>query len=126
MLVGAFGDADGYFMQHSFTQPSIVFVVPLSCHVCVIWVLQVVLCGQSYDATAALFTTSMQHPAVKGCVALYPFWYVALYPVLAYCDLTATTVSTPELLSVVPMLYIAVAAVHHHQHCLSPLYLNML
>ena len=36
--------------------------------------LQVVLCGQSYDATAALFTTSMQHPAVKGCVALYPFW----------------------------------------------------
>ncbi|DBA77051.1 TPA: hypothetical protein ACH3X1_009638 [Trebouxia sp. C0004] len=35
---------------------------------------KVVLCGQSYDATAALFTTSMQHPAVKGCVALYPFW----------------------------------------------------
>lgn len=36
--------------------------------------MQVVLCGQSYDATAALFTTSLHHPAVKGCVALYPFW----------------------------------------------------
>ena len=35
---------------------------------------QVVLCGQSYDATAALFTVSLQHSAVKGCVALYPFW----------------------------------------------------
>lgn len=37
--------------------------------------MQVVLCGQSYDATAALFTASMHHPAVKGVVALYPFWY---------------------------------------------------
>ena len=37
---------------------------------------QVVLCGQSYDATAALFTASMHHPVVKGVVALYPFWYV--------------------------------------------------
>ena len=35
---------------------------------------QVVLCGQSYDATAALSTASLQHSAVKGCVALYPFW----------------------------------------------------
>ena len=28
----------------------------------------------SYEATAALFTVSQQHPAIVGCMALYPFW----------------------------------------------------
>lgn len=50
--------------------------------------MQVVLCGQSYDATAALFTASMHHPAVKGVVALYPFWY-ALFCVADYTNLAS-------------------------------------
>lgn len=32
------------------------------------------MCGVSYEATAALFTVAKQHEAVKGCIALYPFW----------------------------------------------------
>ncbi|KAK9813976.1 hypothetical protein WJX73_007604 [Symbiochloris irregularis] len=35
---------------------------------------QVILCGVSYEATAALFTVAQHHEAVKGCIALYPFW----------------------------------------------------
>ncbi|CAL8463886.1 g3421 [Coccomyxa elongata] len=35
---------------------------------------QVILSGVSYEATAALFTLSMHHPAIKGCLAQYPFW----------------------------------------------------
>lgn len=36
--------------------------------------IQVILSGVSYEATAALFTLSMHHPAIKGCLAQYPFW----------------------------------------------------
>ncbi len=38
------------------------------------YMLQIVLSGVSYEATAALFTLSMHHPAIKGCLAQYPFW----------------------------------------------------
>jgi hypothetical protein len=34
----------------------------------------VVLSGTSYEATAALFTAALKHPAVVGCLAQYPFW----------------------------------------------------
>lgn len=37
---------------------------------------QVVLSGTSYEASAALFTLSRHPKAVKGCLALYPFWYI--------------------------------------------------
>ena len=39
---------------------------------------QVVLSGTSYEATAALFTVALHHPAVVGCLAQYPFWYGCL------------------------------------------------
>ena len=32
------------------------------------------LWGLSYDATAALFTASEGHKAVKCCVCMFPFW----------------------------------------------------
>lgn len=41
---------------------------------CCITCAQVTLSGTSYEATAALFTMSLRHPAVKGCLAQYPFW----------------------------------------------------
>lgn len=35
---------------------------------------QVTLAGVSYEATAALVTIAQQHRAVRGAIAMYPFW----------------------------------------------------
>lgn len=35
---------------------------------------QVVLCGMSYEATAALQTLSHGHPSVKAAILRFPFW----------------------------------------------------
>lgn len=47
---------------------------PIYCAKPCVLLQQVLLSGVSYEATAALFTVSEHHPAVKGCLAQYPFW----------------------------------------------------
>lgn len=36
--------------------------------------MQVVLCGTSYEAGAALFAAARDHSCVRAAVLLYPFW----------------------------------------------------
>lgn len=51
----------------------------------------------SYEASAALFTLSKHPPAVKGCLAQYPFWQapmpwaLLLMPGLSHVMMFVTT-----------------------------------